>query len=134
MFVSDPNHCKKLLTGELLLLVKATANKKLTMMKMDMIQIGENFAYTVRQLPRLMEDQYALAGLATLEHHFNTHDYCGNWCRRKVQTGEANKERFYRSKTKDAVLYNKLQEIVEKYITVERLKEVSHGMDTNING
>ena len=98
--------------------------------------IGKNFAYMVRQLPRLTTDeQFVEAGLATLEHHFDNHHFCGDWCRRKNQPAsrQQDHDRFYRSKTKDAELYTKLQEIVEKYITVDRLKEVSHGMDTNIN-
>ena len=132
-FVSDPNHRRKLLTGELLLLVKATADKKFTMTKMDMVRIGKNFAYMVRQLPKLTDEQYVPAGLATLEHHFDNHEYCGAWCRRKTRNAINNDDRFYRSKMKDPVLYSKLQEIVARYISFDRLKEVSHGMDTNTN-
>jgi hypothetical protein len=40
---------------------------------------------------------------------------------------------YFRWKTKDAKLYVKLQEILERFITPERLKEVAHGMDTQCN-
>ena len=43
------------------------------------------------------------------------------------------KQRFYRSMTKDVALYNKLKEIIERFVTFDRLKEVAHGMDTNVN-
>ena len=137
-FVADPNHRKKLLTGELLSLVSATVDKKMTMTKNDMVRIGKNFAYMVRQLPKMNESDYEEAGFATLEHHFDNHQFCGDWCRRKhhLAAGENNNnnnDRFYRCKEKDAQLYLKLQEIVNKYITFERLKEVAHGMDTNVN-
>jgi hypothetical protein len=35
--------------------------------------------------------------------------------------------------TKDAALFNILQPIVQRFITIERLKEVAHGMDTQCN-
>ena len=42
-------------------------------------------------------------------------------------------KRFYRCKTKDAALYKKLQEILARFVSLDRLKEVAHGMDTNVN-
>lgn len=35
--------------------------------------------------------------------------------------------------TKDAVLYSKLQDIVGRFITLDRLQEVAHGLDTQVN-
>ena len=113
--------------------MNSNVEKKMTMTKMDMVRIGKNFAYMVRQLPRLPEEKYEEAGFAMLEHHFDNHQFCGDWCRRKLGVNDTNKDRFYRSKTNDAALYDKLQEIVNKYITFDRLKEVAHGMDTNVN-
>lgn len=42
-------------------------------------------------------------------------------------------KRFYRCKTKDGTLYNILSEKISRFITLERLKEVAHGMDTQVN-
>jgi hypothetical protein len=34
---------------------------------------------------------------------------------------------------RDGVLFEKLQSIVERFVTIERLREVAHGMDTQVN-
>jgi hypothetical protein len=45
-----------------------------------------------------------------------------------------NNKRFYRCKTKDAELYEKLTGVIAKFITPDKLKELSHRMDdTQIN-
>jgi hypothetical protein len=41
--------------------------------------------------------------------------------------------RYYRSKTTDAKLYKILSDKVSRFVTFERLKEVAHGMDTQVN-
>jgi hypothetical protein len=136
-FVADPNHRRKVLTGELLALAKSTVSVKCTMTKMDATRIGKNFSYMIRQLPRLQETEYEAAGKAVLDHHFDSHQYCGAWCRRKnlASTDPAlqEKRRFYRSMVDDAALYSKLHQIVERFVTVDRLQEVAHGMDTQVN-
>ena len=107
------------------------AANKFTITKMDVTRIGKNFAYRVRQLPWMTEDQYVAAGKATLEHHFDNHELCGSWCRQRDY--QDNNQQYYRTKTKDAALYNKLQQIVQRFITFDQLKEVAHGMDTDVN-
>jgi hypothetical protein len=136
IFVADPGHRKKIMTGEFEKLLKMSVEIKHTFTKIDATRIGKNFAYLIRQLPRLQEDQYEAAGKAVLDHHFDVHDNCGQWCRRKVllQSGDAdNKKRFYRSMEKDAKVYKVLHDIVSKYVAIDRLKEIAHGMDTNVN-
>jgi hypothetical protein len=104
---------------------------------MTRMDANRNFAYMIRQLPTLPEEQYVSAGKAVLDRHFDRHLHCGVWCRRKRMTQQArdvdDNTRFYRSMTKDDVLYSKLQSIVERFITFERLQEVAHGMDTQVN-
>jgi hypothetical protein len=139
IFVADPNHRKKVLTGEFHKLLQDKVGNRFTFTKADATRIGKNFAYMVRQLPRLQESQYENAGKAVLAHHFDDHEFCGPWCRRKTFLARRgaqdvdNNKRFYRSMEKDAVLHSKLQEIVARFITVDRLKEVAHGMDTQAN-
>ena len=131
----DPNHRRKQLTGELLELSMKKVKERLTMTKMDVKRIGKNFGYMARSLPKMREDQYCQAAKAVLEHHFDNHQYCADWCRRKLLTPEAAaaSQRYYRCKTKDGDLYQALASIVDKYITFNRLKEIAHGMDTNAN-
>jgi hypothetical protein len=101
------------------------------MTKMDATRLGKNFSYMVRQLPRLQESQYCDAAKAVLDHHFDDHRLCGAWCPRK--RNPESRKGFYRCKTKDAKLYVKLDEILSRFITLERLNEVAHGMDTQVN-
>jgi hypothetical protein len=136
LFVADPNHRKKVLTGEFMKILNDKVANKFTFTKVDATRIGKNFAYMVRQLPKMQEEEYETAGKAVLAHHFDNHEFCGPWCRRKVLLArgqEDKKKRFYRSMDKDGLLHSKLQEIVARFITVDRLKEVAHGMDTQVN-
>jgi hypothetical protein len=41
--------------------------------------------------------------------------------------------RYYRCKTKDAKLYDVLQKKISRFITTDWLKEIAHGMDTQVN-
>ena len=135
LFVADPNHRKKVLTGELLKLKMKKMDERLTMTRMDVMRLGKNFGYMIRAIPKLQECQYINAGKAVLEHHFDNHEFCGPWCRRKDQTMEEREatKRYYRSKELDNKLYVKLEELVSRFITLERLLEVAHGMDTQVN-
>ena len=137
----------------------------LTMTTMDLKRITKNFAFMARTLQYKETDQHMMdAGRSVLEHHFDNHEYCGVWCKRKVALQEQQqqrqeeeqqeqvaeqepaaaagtnnkkkkrkKDKFYRSKTKDAELYAELQSIIARFITLEALKELAHGLDTCAN-
>jgi hypothetical protein len=111
---------------------------KFTITKMDIVRIGKNYGYMIRSLNLNMSDEaMSEAAKAVLEHHFYNHHYCSNlWCRRKLQTPEQRlaSVRYYRRKTsKDALLYNTLTNVLSRFLTVENLKEVAHGLDTQMN-
>jgi hypothetical protein len=135
LFVADPNHRRKVFTGELLTLKMSKVATRFTMTKMDCTRLGKNFGYMVRTLKRRPEAEWEGAGRAVIEHHFDNHEFCGEWCPRKRQGQEERdaKARYYRSKTEDAKLYAVLNNITSRFITLDRLKEVAHGMDTQIN-
>jgi hypothetical protein len=42
-------------------------------------------------------------------------------------------ERYYRCKMKDAKLYQVLKTIFDHFVSLDRLQEVAHGMDTQVN-
>jgi hypothetical protein len=124
------------LTGELYQLSLAkVADKHNTMTRMDAARIGKGFGYMIRSLPKKDESEYTASGLAVLEHHFENHEYCGQWCPRKRLTLAQRQasERYYRNKDEDAKLYAILKEKVDRFITLDRLQEVAHGMDTQAN-
>jgi hypothetical protein len=136
-FVADPNHRRKLLMKELYALANAVVAKRKTMTTIDATRIEKNFAYCIPQLPKKPESKYVHAGQAVLNHHFDCHDYCGAWCKRKRQS-EAQRnlpqnKQYYRCKTKDTELYEHIVPIVERFVRFDRLKEVAHGMDTQVN-
>jgi hypothetical protein len=137
LFVADPNHRRKILMKELIGFAKVPIANRCTMTTMDATRLEKNFSYMIRQLPKMREDEYLKAGQAVLHHHFDVHDYCGMWCKRKQLTEEQRNnprnKRFYRSMTKDAALFAALQPMVDRFITLDRLKEVAHGMDTQVN-
>jgi hypothetical protein len=55
-FVADPNHRKKVLTGELHELLKQPVAKQQTLTKNDVTRIGKNFGYMIRNLQHLNND------------------------------------------------------------------------------
>jgi hypothetical protein len=136
-WLHDPNHRKRVLTGELHKLMKAGVAKRFTISKMDIIRISKNYGYMVRALNVSMtEDEMLKAGNAVLEHHFDNHDDCSNkWCRRKQETPEQRlaSRRYYRCKTNDAKLYEALGNLLSRFLTYDNLKEVAHGLDTQMN-
>jgi hypothetical protein len=135
LFVADPNHRRKGITGELIKLDMAKVDIKNTMTRMDSTRIGKNFGYMARTLKGIPEDQYEDKAQAVLEHHFDNHEYCGDWCKRKNETPQQRKTagKYYRCKTRDAKLYAVLQEKMSRFVTKDKLIEMAHGLDTNMN-
>jgi hypothetical protein len=107
------------------------------MSKMDIIRLGKNYGYMVQSLNLTMpDDELSAAGKAVIEHHFDNHEYCSTrWCRRKHQTDEQRvaSGRYYRCKTKDALLYEALDKLLSRFLTLDNLREVAHGLDTQMN-
>jgi hypothetical protein len=136
LFVADPNHRKKVLTKDLRTLAAKKSADRFGMSGMDVTRLGKNYGYMMRALKRLPnEDKFIENGQSVLEHHFDNHQYCGAWCPRKRLTEQQRdaSARFYRCKKRDAKLYTNLQELFSRFITIERLREVAHSMDTQCN-
>ena len=55
---ADPNHRRKILTGDLLDLATTKGDGKLTMTKMDVTRLGKNYGYMIRSLPRHPESMF----------------------------------------------------------------------------
>jgi hypothetical protein len=100
---------------------------------MDVQRLGKNMGYMIESLNKMDETNYCKAGRAVLEHHFDNHKHCGNWCKQKGMTALqlSQSSRYYWSKMKDKDLYDELNRLIECFISFKRLKEVAHGMDTN---
>jgi hypothetical protein len=102
---------------------------------MDVTRLGKNYGYMIRGLKRITEDRYLDAGKAVVEHHFDNHEFCGQWCPRKRLTDHEKNlsERYYRNKEHDAKLYDIMNQTAARFVTLPKLKEVAHVMDTQVN-
>ena len=58
LFVADPNHRRKGLTGELIKLDTSKADNKCTMTRMDSTRIGKNFGYMAWSLKERPESEF----------------------------------------------------------------------------
>jgi len=90
----------------------------------------------IRTLKNKSTDEEMLdAAEAVLEHHFDNHEHCGAFCRRKIEQEKGNLDdgKFYRNKEKDGLLYDKLKSMLAQFITLEALREVAHNLDTCAN-
>ena len=139
-FLADPNHRKKTLKSCLYGFVKKKVANQKTMTKCDCVCISTNFAYMARTLNyKTTDEEIVTAGKAVLEHHFDNHEHCGDWCWRKDMSTmtekklKKEKKKYYRCKTRDAKLYKELSDKVARFVTLSALKEVGHGYDTNMN-
>jgi hypothetical protein len=99
---------------------------------LDAERLKRNISYAIR-----CNCGSDLAGLkaaleAVLEHHFNNHLLCGDWCRVKTLKGKELEEAKlqYRCKEKNNKFYLQVKELFESFY--ELLEEMLHGWDTNI--
>ncbi len=74
-------------------------------------------------------DELMSAIKAVLEHHFNNHEFCGNWC--PVKRGNTNGK--YRSKEVHGKLYVHLQKTMEYYANEEKMRQLFHSHSTQGN-
>jgi len=134
-FYADPNHRKKTWKKTLYQLLLSNASKRMAISHMDVLRLGTNFAHMVRTVPGKSDEDMMICAKAVIQHHFDCHDYCGDWCSRNKQTQQQQEtlKKYYRCKIKDAELYKELQSRIARFITFEALSEVRHGYDTLCN-
>ena len=133
-FLADPNHRKKVLKGLLYKQLKVQMKQRHGLTRVDILRITTNFAYMARSL-HLRDEIIEDYGKALLEYHFDNHEYCSDFCKRKTLTEEERKNsaKIYRDKVKDKELYDWLLKTLARFITLSALKEVGHGGDTQVN-
>ena len=105
--------------------------------EVDILRLSRNFTYMSHQLKDTPEDKWLSAGKAVLEHHFDNHEFCGDFCVRKkeLKANFDDPKKHYRSKDdpKGKRLHELLQARIAPFITKDKLREISHGMHTNAN-
>jgi hypothetical protein len=138
-WLNDPSHRGKTLGGDLRSIEKQPKAVSKGINKVDCIKLHRNFGYMIKQLKQVPEEEWISRGKAVLEHHFENHEYCGPWCSRKnMSVAELENDRkktgkYYRCKVRDAIQYGVLQAVMEKYIGLDKLREVAHGYSTQKN-
>jgi hypothetical protein len=138
-WLNDPSHRGKTLAGDLRSIEKQPKAISKGINKVDCIKVQSNFGCMIKQLKDAPESEWECKATCVLEHHFDNHEHCGSWCLRKLKSEKERDEdrrqpgKFYRCKVRDIVQYQLLKEIVSKYITLPKLKEVAHGYLTQLN-
>ena len=80
-------------------------------------------------------NQFKDAFEPSIEHHFNNHTLCGDWCASKKLTdrGELADHLHYRCKEKNKKMYEKIKDIHAIFTTNEKLREIHHKVNTNLS-
>lgn len=134
-FLADPQHRKKTLKNHLYKQLKLKKQDRCGLEEGDITRISHFYACMTRQIGEGDEALYVHKARAVLEHHFDNHEFCGDFCLRKKETFEekASGEKVYRCKNIDHDLYCSLAKALEPFVTHQSLVEVAHGWDTNAN-
>ena len=134
-FLADPNHRKKTLKGVLYRHFKKKVGDRDGLTRVDIMRVTTNFAYMMRTLLRNPVEEHESCGQAVIEHHFDNHEHCGSFCKRKNLSAEEKlaSKKIYRCKKKHHKLYLFLSNAIARFITKDALKEVAHGSDTQVN-
>lgn len=116
----------------------ARMNKdKYTATTIDAERLKRNMAWTLKLKPLEEDctyDDFKNAVQAVLNHHFNDHALCGNWCQAKNLTlvELSTKGLKYHDKLKDNNMYLMFKKVHDEFMKEENLIQLFHTQDTNI--
>ena len=135
-FLADPNHRKRVLVDHMYK-QKKEGKKKTSITDCDILREGQNFAYMRNGLLKKLDrkHEWEQDAKAVVEHHFDNHEFCGDFCKRKKETAEEREltRKRYRDKQVDPVLHEQLTAILAKFISLSRLEEIVHPYNTQRN-
>jgi hypothetical protein len=101
----------------------------------DRDRLKQNFCYA--RAKNVQEDfaVFKEAFKPSIEHHFNNHTLCGEWCAAKKLTdqGKSAAHLHYRSKVKDEKMYEKIKAVHAVFTSDEKLSEIHHKVNTNLS-
>ena len=78
-------------------------------------------------------EEFGRRGYAVVYHHFDDHRYCQDWCPHKRKGGNPSGDNKYRCLEEDKELFGLIVDILERYITGEKLAESHHTYNTQKN-
>jgi hypothetical protein len=99
---------------------------------MDAERLKRNLSYAIRVNCRGSLNDMKKAIESVLEHHFNNHSLCGEWCKVRNLEGPERQEVMlkYRCKEKNVVFYLQVKALFDEFYKL--LDEMMHEWDTNI--
>jgi hypothetical protein len=106
----------------------------------DAERMKRNFSYFIHMYHTQPFPLFMKASKAVLQHHFNNHEFCDDWCPWKKWSDEQRilKELKYRSLDDDKELYLQFEKIHVAFTTEEALRDLYHEVHSNkcesING
>jgi hypothetical protein len=129
-FLADPGHRQKCVAKPIFALANASAAVSEATI-VDALRIKKYWGYMIKQNRKKELEELVILSEAVVDHHFNCHDFCGDWC--PVKKGKPVKEGKYRCKQKNKKLYQQIKDAVDKFRTPEKMKELLHEFDTQTN-
>jgi hypothetical protein len=138
-FIADCNHRVRTYAKAYFLLA-GMSQKKSECRPADAERLKRNFSYFLHMYRTAPWEKFRHNSNAVIEHHFNNHDYCEEWCpvlkrRERIKKGEIEEdeesELKYRCKTRNARLYTQLRAYHDAYTTDSSLWELWHQVHSN---
>jgi hypothetical protein len=135
---SDPIHYIQNYKGEIYIQVYLPKSKSETC-KADAMRLSRNLSYMIKQQRpgggnvQSTFEKFQAAREASLEHHWNNHEHCGDWCQAISWTEEEevkNKGKF-RDKVKKEREYHQQLKVKKKYLSPVRMRRCYHAFCNN---
>jgi hypothetical protein len=95
----------------------------------DAYWLKRNFGYWLLSYCKKDFDIFSNKSQAVVEHHFNNHSHCNEWCSMRKgadATTEAKGNLKYRCKTENSKLYDQIHDVVSRFTTPVKLRECHH--------
>jgi hypothetical protein len=101
--------------------------------KMDAERMKRRLSWTLRLHCFGTYDAMKTAVSAVLEHHFNIHEFCMDWCQARNVTAEAVRDANLRfmCKERNKELYLFMKKHHEQFMEESKLRQLFHQYDTN---
>jgi hypothetical protein len=97
--------------------------------------LKRNFGYWLLSYHKKEFEIFANKSKAVVEHHFNNHSHCDDWCSMKKAsaTVAATGNLKYRCKKENSKLYKQIVEVMDRFTNTEKLQECHHGFSSQKN-
>jgi hypothetical protein len=110
-------------------------NSTSTCTMVDAYRLKRNFGYWLLSYCQKEFDIFSDKSKAVVEHHFNNHENCDDWCSMKGadSTTEARGNLKYRCKKENAKLYVQIRDVLSRFMTPGKLRECHHRYSSQKN-